>query len=160
MRALKRLFLLSAMLLAGASMAADEISVSIEDFSFLTGYWRGAGFGGISEEMWTPATDGGMFGVFKQSSESGLLFSELMEIVSIDGVFQLRLKHFDADFSAWEEKNEHESFKLLSVAPSKAVFDGLSYELTGTNQLKITLSVQQSDGSVTSEVFDLDRIGL
>ncbi|MEX0965133.1 MAG: DUF6265 family protein [Pseudohongiellaceae bacterium] len=50
-----------------------------------------------------PPVDGRMFGIFKQSNESELLFTEFMEIVEIEDGYILRLKHFNPDFSSWEE---------------------------------------------------------
>jgi hypothetical protein len=136
--------------------AADR-AVSIEDFAFLTGYWKGTGFGGVSEEVWMPPSDGRMFGIFKQSSNGELAFTELLEITELDGEFVLRLKHFNPDFSAWEEKNDYLTFKLQATAPNKAVFAGLSYELTDANSLRIELKLRQASGEMTTEVFSLTR---
>ena len=152
-----RLILLSALLWVPTALHADDGAASIEDFSFLSGYWSGEGFGGESEEMWMPAVDGKMFGIFKQSSDNELQFSEFMEISAVDGVFQLRLKHFNPDFSGWEDSDEHVIFPLQSISNGKIVFDGLSYELTGNTKLKIEVSIGQSDGEVTTATFNLSR---
>lgn len=92
--------LLTCILLAlcAFSMAQDK-SASVEDFAFLQGLWVGTGFGGKSEDMWMPASDGSMFGIFKQSSAQGITFTEFMEITQIGGEFVLRLKHFNRDFT-------------------------------------------------------------
>ena len=149
--------LLTVLLWVPASLHAEDGDISIEDFSFLTGYWSGEGFGGDTEEMWMPAVDGKMFGIFKQSSNNELVFSEFMEISEVDGRFQLRLKHFNPDFSGWEDSEEHVIFPLRSVASNTIIFDGLSYELTNANHLKIEVSIGQSDGSVATETFNLSR---
>ena len=54
MTQLMRPLLLSVLLCVSTTLNADNDSVTIEDFSFLAGYWSGEGFGGKSEEMWTP----------------------------------------------------------------------------------------------------------
>ncbi len=136
---------------------AQEKSISIEDFSFLQGFWVGTGFGGVSEEMWMPASDGSMFGIFKQSSEAGITLTEFMEITQIADEFVLRLKHFNPDFTGWEEKDENVTFHLQSVAPNQAVFNGLSYTLVDDNHRPIELRLRDGDGNVNTEVFDLRK---
>jgi hypothetical protein len=137
---------------------AEESAISMEDFSFLEGYWESEGFDGLPEEMWMPATGGSMFGIFKQSnSDEELIFTELIEIVEVDDEFVLRLKHFNPDFSGWEEKNDYVTFGFESVAEIKAVFNGLSYELIATDQLQVKQRLRQSDGSVTTEEFNFYR---
>jgi hypothetical protein len=160
MATLNRLAIVLVLVGSCSTLVAQQESVSIEDFAFLTGYWKGEGFGGISEEMWMPASGDKMFGVFKQSSETELVFSEYMEITEVEGKFQLRLKHFNPDFSGWEESDDHEVFELLSVSADKAVFDGLSYELVDSDGLKVELKIGQPDGSVSTEVFSYHRQAL
>ena len=157
MTRITRTLLLAVLLWVPIILHAEDGDISIEDFSFLTGYWSGEGFGGDTEEMWMPAVDGKMFGIFKQSSNNELVFSEFMEISEVDGKFQLRLKHFNPDFSGWEDSEEHVIFSLRSVATNAIIFDGLSYELTNANHLKIEVSIGQSDGSVATETFNLSR---
>ena len=144
------------LLLSGSWMAlAQEPAPTMEDFAFLNGFWSGTGFGGVSEEIWMPAKDGSMFGIFKQSSDAGITFTEFLEITQVGGEFVLRLKHFNPDFTGWEEKDEYVTFRLQSVSPNKAVFSGLSYTLIDATNLRIELRLQESDGTVNTEVFDL-----
>jgi len=107
-----------------------------------------------------PPADGRMFGIFKQSADSELIFTEYIEISAVDGKFVLRLKHFNPDFSGWEEKDDHVSFSLVSVSGNKAVFDGLSYELITPDQLRVELKLRQSDGSLNTEVSSFTRSAL
>lgn len=140
--------------------AAQQATVSITDFDFLQGYWQGTGFGGQSEEIWMPPVDGRMFGIFKQSQDAELVFTEFMEIVESEEGFILRLKHFNPDFSGWEEKDDSVVFKLTSVSENKAIFGGLSYEIVETNALQVRLKMRSNDGSITTEVFDFSRFDL
>ena len=153
-RTLASLFI-AFLLIPTAFAQADKPSIS--DFAFLTGFWKGTGFGGVSEEMWMPSADGRMFGIFKQSADSELIFTEFIEISEVDGNFVLRLKHFNPDFSGWEEKDDHVTFSLVAVSGNKAVFGGLSYELITPDQLRVELKLRQSDGSLNTEVFSFTR---
>lgn len=144
--------------LFSSSYPSIGAEVSIDDFKFLTGTWIGAGMGGKSEEMWMPPADGRLFGIFKQSSDEGLIFSEFMEITEVDGEFVLRLKHFNPDFSGWEDKTEHVTFRLKSVGVDQADFGSLRYEVLDGNTLQIQLDMRAGDGSTSTEVFELQRL--
>lgn len=160
MRSKKRSLVFLCTLLLSQLSAAQNPSVSIEDFGFLQGYWNGSGFGGHSEEMWMPPVDGRMFGIFKQSENNELVFTEFMEIVATDDSFVLRLKHFNPDLSGWEEKDDYVTFKLSAVSRNKAVFGGLSYEIVAPNSLQVKLQMRNDDGSTVTEVFDFTRAQL
>lgn len=160
MRNPSRLLLFLCSFAASQVLEAQTSALSIDDFAFLKGYWSGTGFGGHSEEVWMPPVDGRMFGIFKQSDDSGLVFTEFMEIVESGGGFVLRLKHFNPDFSGWEEKDDYVTFKLTAVSGDKAVFGGLSYEIVAPNALQIKLNMRNDDGSTVTEVFDFARVGL
>lgn len=140
----------------GMAASAQEKSPVIEDFAFLQGFWSGTGFGGKSEEMWMPASDGSMFGIFKQSSAAGITFTEFMEITKVAEEFVLRLKHFNPDFTGWEEKEEYVTFPLVSVAPGQALFNGLSY-IVVNDQLRIELRLRETDGAVNTAVFEFTK---
>lgn len=157
MRDLVRVFTLSCAALLSPFGEAQNSTVSIEDFAFLQGYWDGTGFGGRSEEIWMPPVDGRMFGIFKQSDAGELVFTEFLEILEEADGFVLRLKHFNPDFSGWEEKDEHLTFKLTSVSGTKAVFGGLSYEIVRPGALQVKLNMRDDDGSSSVAVFDFLR---
>lgn len=138
--------------------AHAEEATTIDDFAFLTGTWTGNGMGGKSEEVWMPPSAGRMFGIFTQSSTDGLIFTEFMEITKVDGDFILRLKHFNPDFTGWEEKGDYLTFRLDSVSENKAAFGSLRYELIENTNLKIHLDMKQTAGNTVTEIFDLTRI--
>ena len=104
MTLVSQLTVLTILLLSFHALSSAENEISIEDFAFMSGYWRGEGMGGRSEEMWMPPAGARMFGIFKQSDDSGLIFSEFMEITNVEGEFVLRLKHFNPDFPAGKKK--------------------------------------------------------
>jgi len=104
-----------------------------------------------------PPADGRMFGIFKQSQNGELVFTEFMEIVETEQGFVVRLKHFNPDFSGWETKDEHVTFPFTSVAGKKAVFGSLSYEITAPNALEVRLRMRDDDGKISTEVFEFVR---
>ncbi len=154
---MKHLLTALAILIVAPFGQAQELDVSIDDFAFLTGYWSGSGMGGKSEEMWMPPADGRMFGIFKQSDSNGLIFTELMEISKVEDNFVLRLKHFNPDFSGWEEKTEHVTFSYSGKSENAAQFGSLRYRVEGSNTLLIELDMRQNSGAVTTETFVLNK---
>ena len=150
-----RTLVITSFILLCSFASAEE--VSIDDFAFLAGYWQGEGFGGQSEEMWMPPSNGRMFGIFTQTNDGALVFSEYMEISESESGWAVRLKHFNPDFSGWEEKTDYVNFPFDSVSDNKAVFGGLSYEVTG-DKLTVSLRMRQTDGSLTTEYFYFDRV--
>lgn len=158
MNRIPRYFLLLACLtLSAQSLQAAEVTA--QDFAFLAGMWRGEGFGGHSEEMWMPPSNGRVFGIFTQANDGDLVFTEYMEITEEASGWVLRLKHFNPDFSGWEEKNDYVTFRLESVTENKAVFGGLSYEVSG-DSLTVSLRLREDDGSITTEQFNFKRIAI
>lgn len=151
--------LLLAMLLFTSQGAFSQTpAASIEDFAFLTGYWVGEGMGGLSEEVWMPPSDDRMFGIFKQSDSNGLIFTEFMEITRVDGKFILRLKHFNPDFSGWEEKSEYLTFASTGTSADGADFGSLRYKVNESDVLHIELDMRQKVGTVRTETFVLNRV--
>lgn len=155
--AMGKLLAIGACMLALQTSQADDVSA--ENFSFLAGMWRGEGFSGQSEEMWMPPSNGRVFGIFTQVNDGELVFSEYMEITEETEGWVLRLKHFNPDFSGWEEKEDYLTFPLESVSENKAVFGGLSYEVTG-DKLVVSLRMRQDDGSLTTEYFNFERVDI
>ena len=149
---------LAALLFTSQGIVAQSSWTRIEDFGFLTGYWAGEGMGGRSEEMWMPPSDGSMFGIFKQSDANGLIFTEFMEITQLEGKFILRLKHFNPDFSGWEEKTEHLTFPFTGKSANSADFGSLRYKVSEEDILIIELDMRQKAGTLKTEKFVLNRV--
>ena len=44
-----------------------------------------------------------------------------------DGTLSLKVKHFNADFTAWEEKSDFVQFRLVKLEDDALHFGGLSF---------------------------------
>lgn len=122
---------------------------NVEDLGWLAGFWTGTGFGGECEEVWMPAIDGNMIGTFRFWSDSKLIFSEFMNIVQEGESFSLKLKHFNADLSPWEEKEVWTTFRLVEVGENTVYFHGLTMKREG-DEIKLWLALTE-DGIRTIE---------
>ncbi len=106
----------------------ESPAANIGDLDWLVGSWTGSGVGGApASETWTAPIEGTMVGTFVQQNASGAInFTELMYISQVEGSLILRLKHFNADLTGWEEKDEVEAYRLVAIEPCAAYFQGLT----------------------------------
>ena len=104
-----------------------KVPATLEDVSWMVGSWVGDAFGGTFEEVWNPPSFGTMVGMFKVMGDEGVSFYELMLLAEEQGSLVLKVKHFSPDFTAWEEKDDYVTFRLVSVAPGAVHFSGLSF---------------------------------
>jgi hypothetical protein len=44
-----------------------------------------------------------------------------------DGTLSLKVKHFNADFTAWEDKPDYVNFKLVKFSGDELHFGGISF---------------------------------
>lgn len=135
---------------------APRPAASIAQLSWLAGSWEGEAFDGQTEEIWTPPSAGSMTGIFKlmHGDESSLY--EFMLIVEDEGSLVIRLKHYNNDFSAWEEKDGYISFPLVRLEGETAYFDGLTYKRIDNDRMTVFLAVSSEEG-VREEVFHYRR---
>ncbi|MEM6794740.1 MAG: DUF6265 family protein [Acidobacteriota bacterium] len=85
---------------------ASSPGAEIEDLGWLSGYWRGSGFGGHCELAWGEPSGDRMLGWVSVRSREELKLSDATAIVEKDGGLEVWVKHFTKDFVSWEEKNE------------------------------------------------------
>lgn len=117
---------------------------SIEQMHWLVGQWVGEGIAGApAMESWLPPVGGTMVGSFvqaerrEQGGDSGgdtgeahgmgaIMFTEHLYLMEEGGTLVLRLKHFNADLTGWEDKDGMLTFRLLAIEPCAAYFHALT----------------------------------
>jgi hypothetical protein len=102
-------------------------AATLEDVGWLVGDWVGTAFGQTFEEVWNPPSADSMVGLFKLIGNEGVQFYELMPLTVDDGTLSLKVKHFNPDFTAWEEKGDFVDFRLVKLEPNAIHFSGLSF---------------------------------
>lgn len=163
-----RLIIILAMLLMPAHLAAQDVRslgdgtsppATIDQIAWLSGSWQGTGLGGESHEAWLPPTNGQMAGVFHLSNNDELQFYEILQFVERDGSLVLRLKHFNADLSGWEDNSSESAveFPLVALEESAAYFSGLTYERVGEDGLLIYLRLRDGE-EVQIVTFEMTRV--
>lgn len=109
------------------SEGEERPAATIDDAAWLAGSWTGTGFGQHFEEVWNPPSAGTMVGFFKLFGDDGVTFYELLLLSVEEGSLSLKVKHFNADFTAWEEKADFVNFKLVKKEPDALHFGGISF---------------------------------
>lgn len=122
------------------------------DYSWLVGSWKGDGFGGTSEEIWSKPENGVMMGMYRHLKDDKLVFYEFL-ILDKTG---LRLKHFHPDLKGWEEKDETTFFEMIDYSPTKIEMKGLIFEKKTDNLMEIRLKLNRN-GKVETEIFTMSR---
>lgn len=124
-------------------------------FSWIIGAWEGPGFDGRFEEVWAePDENGQLMGMFRYTDKAGAVQFYEFWILSEDG---MKLRHFNPDFTAWEEKDEWVTFEMKEYDDRNIYMKGLSYEQMGEDQMKISLTLKEGD-NIQTHVFNLTRI--
>ena len=101
---------------------------SLAQMNWLVGQWVGTGIGGApAMESWLPPTGPVMVGTFAQETAEGeVMFTEHLYLMEEEGTLVLRLKHFNADLTGWEEKDDMLTFRLVAVEECAAYFHALT----------------------------------
>ena len=139
---------------------AQAPRASIDDASWLAGRWIGEGLGGAIEEVWSPAQGGQMVGHFALIRNGVPSFYELMLLDAQEGGLRLRVKHFNPDFTAWEDRGGWHSFEPEAVEPDDIRFSGLRLRREG-EQLLITITLRdRASGTTQDHLLRLRRAPL
>lgn len=110
-------------------------AATIADAAWLAGSWSGTAFGARFEEVWNAPSAGSMVGLFKLFDDDGVKFYEILLLTVDDGTLSLKVKHFNADFTAWEEKPDYVNFKLVKTEADALHFGGLSFYRRGADAM-------------------------
>lgn len=140
--------------------AAEQTAIEpIAAAAFLEGRWVGTGMGGDVEEIWSPAQSDQMVGHFTYARAGKPVFYELLLIRPDDeGGLEMLVKHFNADFTAWEDKNEWVTFRADATGSGKALsFKGLKIELVD-GVLTSIVTMKKSDGNLENVPFVMTRV--
>lgn len=154
-----KLAIAAALVLGFTPPAAAQSPPTIDAASWLAGRWIGEGLGGQIEETWAPAAGGQMIGHFQLVKDGKPAFYEIMLLDAQPGGLRMRVKHFNADFTAWEDKTVWHSFEPDSVKPDVIAFKGLTLARTGDGML-ITVRIKAKDGTIADHPLKLKRAPL
>jgi len=131
-------------------------AATLEAARFLVGSWRGTAFGEKMEEVWSAPTGGTMVGTFKLFSGDEPSMYEIMLLSVEDGTLSLKVKHFNADFTAWEDKSDYVNFRLVKLAENELHFGGLSFYRRDDDHIDAYIVLRNGD-EVTEQHMTYER---
>lgn len=171
MRLLASMLLMVALPVVGAAqkpgltpntLAYDSAQIrpkaTLSEVAWLTGHWRGPALGGTSEEVWSAPEANSMMGMYRLMKDGQVVFYEIMSMQPDGGSLVLALKHFNADLTGWEEKNEVRRFRLLKLTPTEAYFEGMTFRRLGPDSVHVQVAIEQRDGTAREEDFRYTRV--
>lgn len=118
---------------------------TLDDVSWLVGSWAGEAFGSTFEQVWNPPSAGSMVGFFKLLNGDEVAFYELLLLVEEAGSLSLKVKHFNADFTAWEDKGDYVAFHFVKSEPDALHFSGISFYRIDANTMHAYLVMRSGD---------------
>ncbi len=136
---------------------ANRPSATIDQLAWLTGTWEGDAFGGRFEEHWSAPSVGTMAGTWKLIQDDAVSFYEFAVFVEEEGSLALKLKHFNADMTGWEEKEDYVTFPLVEITDEGAFFSGLSYRRQGPDRVLVHLALRRR-GELIEEEMTFRRV--
>ena len=131
---------------------------TLEDVSWLVGSWQGEAFGSTFEEVWNPPSAGSMVGLFKVYKDDVVSFYEILLLVEEEGSLSIKVKHFNADFTAWETKEDYVRFRFIRAAENEIHFSGISFYRISDDEFHGYL-VLKNDDKVWEEKLVYRRVG-
>ncbi|KHL24622.1 hypothetical protein PK98_11665 [Croceibacterium mercuriale] len=168
MRLLPATLLLLATLAAGPATAQETRSAppghqpppaQVAQLGWLAGSWVGEGIDGApASETYSAPAGGIVAGHFVQTDGAGsVAFMEVVQIAQAGESLVYRLKHFGADLTGWEDKEQVVSFPLVAAEDGALYFDGLTLRRDGPDGLLSAVLVRGDDGTTQEYVFRYRR---
>ncbi len=130
--------------------AESRPPATLENVSWLVGSWSGEAFGSTFEEVWNPPSAGSMIGLWKLLNDGQVVFYEIMLLVEEEGSLSLKVKHFNADFTAWETKEDFVRFRFVKYETDAVHFEGLSFYRIDENTMHAFI-VMKHEGNLREE---------
>jgi hypothetical protein len=122
---------------------------TLDDANWLIGSWTGTAFGKRFEEVWNPPSAGSMVGMFKLFGDDGVSMYELMVMTIEDGTLSLKIRHFSPDFTAWEDKTEDVTLRLVRKDDDALHFGIISFYRRSDDRIDAYVLFRKGD-----EVFE------
>lgn len=159
----RRLFLIAGAasgLSAPAAAQSPTPGARIGDVAWMAGRWIGEGLGGTLEETWAPPVAGMMVGHFQLVKAGRPVFYELMQLHETSAGVDLRVRHVNPDFTAWEDKTTSVNFAFESVSATELRFRGLVFRREGPDAMSAVLRLRYGPDDVRDEALRYSRAPL
>ena len=130
---------------------------NLTEVAWIAGNWKGAAFGGITEEHWSEPSGDSMMAAFKLIKDGKVSFYEIEIIREIKESLILQLKHFNGDLKGWEAKDETVDFPLVKITDKAVYFDGMTFEKVNENEMNVYVLMTKKDGTKSELKFNYKK---
>jgi len=132
--------------------------------AWLEGNWNTAKDNGTLQELWSAPSGDSMMGAFRWSRDGKVWLFEMLSIVEESDGVVFRFRHFGRDLSAWEEKNDPLTLKLIQSSADELVFENgegerpkrMTYKRIDADTLGVRLESMENGKPSTLE-FEFKR---
>ena len=128
---------------AGSRPPAAQLS----DLAWLEGTWVGEGFGAKLQETYTGPSGGQMVGHFSAIKDGAPEFYEFIMMAQVGNSLEYRVRHFNPEMTAWEDKTEFVRFPLVAAEKDSWYFDGYTLRRTGPDTAVHIVRIKRKDGT-------------
>ncbi|GJL93682.1 MAG: hypothetical protein DHS20C05_00870 [Hyphococcus sp.] len=118
--------------LPGCATAEENAAISpatLEAMAFLEGHWRG-GDDFVFEETWSAPEGGVITAMARGVSGGSLRVLEYVVVAQEEDGLVMRFKHFNADYSTWEDDGKFVSLPLTAWSDNDVTFSADPPSLT------------------------------
>ena len=99
-----------------------------------------------------------MVGLFKLMHDGEVTLYEILLLTEEEGTLNMKVKHFNPNFSAWEEKQEHITFRFVKAEEDALHFSGISFYRISDDEMHAYI-VMRSGDDVREEKLVYHRAG-
>ena len=103
--------------------STSTADATIHDLAWIAGKWTTTQGGAALEEFWTEPLVNSMTGIFRWQRGEAIWLYEFMLFEQTEAGIHFHLRHFLAGSIGWETKDEPKTYKLIEIAPGRAVFE-------------------------------------
>ena len=132
-------------------------AAKVSDLSWMVGEWTGEGFGAVLFETYSEPIGGQMPGHFYVANDGKASMYEFVMIAEVGDSIEYRVRHFNPDMTAWEEKERFVRFPLVAAEGNNWYFDGLTIRRTGPDSSEHVVRIKGKDGKVSEQVLRYRR---
>ena len=132
-------------------------AASLADLAWLEGEWTGEGFDSVLHENYSAPVGGQMPGHFYAAQNGRPTFYEFVMIAEVGNSIEYRVRHFNPDMTAWEDKAFFVRFPLVAIEKDAWFFDGLTIRRTGANAADHIVRVKAKDGTEREAILHYRR---
>jgi hypothetical protein len=137
---------------------AQSPAAKVSDLAWLVGEWTGEGFGAQLYETYSAPIGGQMPGHFYVAKDGKPSMYEFVMIAETGDSIEYRVRHFNPDMTAWEDKASFVRFPLVAVEGDSWFFDGLTIRRTGPDTADQIVLIKQKDGKESEEILHYRRV--